>query len=152
MGSATVVSPSGQSISVPLQPSSPGLFTGSVETDEIGLYQIGNGDLTTLAHVGPVNAPEFQDVVSTTDVTQPIAEATGGSARRLERTLTGGVDVPNVVPVRAGANPTGRDWLGLRTTNDSVLRSVSRVPLFAGFLGLALLLMALGSMWYREGR
>jgi len=26
------------------------------------------------------------------------------------------------------------------------------VPLFGGFLGLGLLLLALGSMWYREGR
>jgi hypothetical protein len=33
-----------------------------------------------------------------------------------------------------------------------VLKSVSRVPLFGGFLGLGLLLLAFGSMWYREGR
>jgi hypothetical protein len=26
------------------------------------------------------------------------------------------------------------------------------VPLFGGFFGLGLLLLALGSMWYREGR
>ncbi|MBX9451981.1 MAG: hypothetical protein KL801_09070, partial [Mesorhizobium sp.] len=151
-GPATVVSPSGQSIDVTLEPSTPGQFTGSVETDEIGLYQIGNGDLTTLAHVGPVNAPEFQDTVSTTEVLRPAAEASGGSVRRLAATLAGGVSVPNVVPVRAGGEASGRDWIGLRTTNDSVLRSVSRVPLFAGFFGLALLLMALGAMWYREGR
>ncbi|WP_421926305.1 hypothetical protein [Neoaquamicrobium sediminum] len=151
-GPATVVSPSGQSIDVTLEPSTPGQFTGSVETDEIGLYQIGNGDLTTLAHVGPVNAPEFQDAVSTTEVLRPAAEASGGSVRRLAATLAGGVSVPNVVPVRAGGEASGRDWIGLRTTNDSVLRSVSRVPLFAGFFGLGLLLMALGAMWYREGR
>ena len=63
-----------------------------------------------------------------------------------------GVDLPGIVPVRQGGEASGRDWIGLRTTNDSVLRSVSRVPLFAGFFGLALLLLALGSMWYREGR
>ena len=151
-GRATVVSPSGQTMEVPLQRSSPGLFTGSVETDEIGLYQIGNGDLSTLAHVGPVNAPEFQDTVSTTEVLQPVAEASGGSIRRLSASATGGISLPNIVPTRTGAAATGRDWIGLRTTNDSVLKSVSRVPLFAGFFGLALLLMAMGSMWYREGR
>src|SRR5690606_31418973 len=53
-GPATVISPSGQSMDVALASDSPGLFTGSVETDEIGLYQIGNGDLTALAHVGPL--------------------------------------------------------------------------------------------------
>ncbi|MEO3385134.1 hypothetical protein [Mesorhizobium sp. CAU 1741] len=151
-GPATVISPSGQSLDVTLTSDSPGLFTGSVETDEIGLYQIGNGDLTALAHVGPLNAPEFQDTVSTTDVLAPLAEASDGSIRRIEETMTGGLSLPNIVPVRASGEASGRDWVGLRTTGDSVLRSVSRLPLFAGFFGLALLLMALGSMWYREGR
>jgi hypothetical protein len=151
-GRATVISPSGQSMEVALTETSPGLFSSSLETDEIGLYQVGNGDLAALAHVGPINAPEFQDTVSTTERVQPAADATGGSVRRLESTLTGGVSVPGIVPVRPGGEASGRDWIGLNTTGDSVLRSVSRVPLFAGFFGLALLLMAMGSMWYREGR
>jgi hypothetical protein len=149
-GAARVITPSGKTLNVPLSSSTPGLFTGSVETDEIGLYQVGNGDLSALAHVGPVNAPEFADVVSTEEVLRPFAEATGGSVRRLEGTT--GLDMPDVVPVRSTSSTTGSDWIGLRTTNDSVLKSVSRVPLFAGFLGLGLLLLALGSMWYREGR
>ena len=119
--------------------------------DEIGLYQVANGDLTTLAHVGPVNAPEFAETVSTEDMLKPVADATGGSVRRLEG-FAGGISVPGIVPVRATGQASGRDWIGLRTTNDSVLKSVDRVPLFGGFFGLALLLLALGSMWWREGR
>ncbi len=149
-GEALVISPSGRTLSVPLSPSSPGVFTGSIETDEIGLYQVGNGDLSALAHVGPVNAPEFADTVSTTSVLQPVAEATGGSVRRIAGMT--GVSLPGLVPVRGAANASGSDWIGLRTTSDSVLKSVSRVPLFGGFFGLGLLLFALGSMWYREGR
>ena len=149
-GRATVITPSGQSVEVTLSPASPGLFTGSLETREIGLYQIGNGDLTALAHVGPVNAPEFQDTVSTTDVLRPAASASGGSVRRLGNGA--GVSLPGIVPVRAGGEASGRDWIGLKTTGDSVLKSVDRMPLFAGFFGLALLIFALGSMWYREGR
>ena len=150
-GPARVISPSGRTYDVQLASQGPGLFTGSVEVEEIGLYQVGNGDLATLAHVGPVNAPEFQEVVSTTERLAPVAQATGGSVKRIERGITG-VDLPNIVPVRGTASTTGNDWLGLRTTEDSVLKSVSRTPLFGGFLGLGLLLMALGSMWYREGR
>ena len=149
-GPAKVITPSGKAVTVPLTATEPGIFTGSLETKEIGLYQIGDGDLTALAHVGPVNAPEFADVVSTTDVLKPFAEATGGSVRRLAG-LTG-VNVPSVVPVRSAAGASGRDWIGLKTTNDSILKSVSRVPMFGGFFGLGLLLLALGSMWYREGR
>jgi hypothetical protein len=151
-GTAAVTAPSGQTREVTLTEVDPGLFRGTMEADEIGLYQIANGDLTALAHVGPVNAPEFADTVSTEEVLRPVAEASGGSVRRLTAGLTG-IDLPNIVPVRNTASTAaGRDWIGLRTTNDSVLRSVRRVPLFAGFFGLGLLLLAFGAMWYREGR
>jgi hypothetical protein len=56
------------------------------------------------------------------------------------------------VPVSGSAPAAGRDWIGLRTTDDSILKAVSRTPLFGGFLGLGLLLLALGATWYREGR
>lgn len=151
-GPAIITTPSGQTLEVPLQQSQEGLFTASTETAEIGLYQITNGDLTALAHIGAVNAPEFQNPVSATDVLQPIADATGGSVQRISETLTGNVDLPRISAVRANNNTSGRGWIGLRTTNDSILKSVNRVPLFAGFFGLAILLGALGSMWYREGR
>jgi hypothetical protein len=151
-GPAEVTMPSGKTVEVRLAQSGPGIFTGSLETDEIGLYQVANGDLSTLAHVGPVNAPEFTDVVSTADRLKPVAEAVGGSVRRLSGSDPAGVNLPSVVPVRPSGEAAGGDWIGLRNTQDSVLKSVSSVPLFGGFLGLGLLLLALGAMWYREGR
>ena len=155
-GPAQVITPSGKALIVKLEKSEPGVFLGSIETKEIGLYQIGNGDLTALAHVGPVNAPEFSDVISTEDRLKAPAEATGGSVRRLAAStlgqLSGSVALPSIVPVRASGAASGADWIGLRTTDDSVLKAVSRVPLFGGFLGLGLLLLAMGAMWYREGR
>ncbi|MDP3896173.1 MAG: hypothetical protein Q8Q62_05820, partial [Mesorhizobium sp.] len=149
-GAARIITPSGQTRDVPLAEREPGVFAGALETDEIGLYQVANGDLTALAHVGPVNAPEFADTVSTLDILRPLAEKSGGSVRRIA--ANGSVTLPGIVPVRNSANASGRDWIGLRTTSESVLKSVNRVPLFAGFFGLALLLLALGGMWYREGR
>ncbi|TPN55657.1 hypothetical protein FJ981_12050 [Mesorhizobium sp. B1-1-4] len=153
-GPAQIITPSGKTITVKLEKSEPGVFLGSAQTSEIGLYQVGNGDLTALAHVGPVNAPEFADVVSTQDRLKAPAEATGGSVRRLAGSTLGGGDVtlPSIVPVRSSGEASGADWIGLRTTDDSVLKAVSRVPLFGGFLGLGLLLLAMSSMWYREGR
>ncbi|RWP38367.1 hypothetical protein [Mesorhizobium sp.] len=156
-GPAQIITPSGKAMTVKLERAEPGVFLGSIETSEIGLYQVGNGDLKALAHVGPVNAPEFTDVVSTETRLRAPAEATGGSVRRLAQSstlgnLAGGVTLPSVVPVRSTGAAAGNDWIGLRTTDDSVLKAVSRVPLFGGFLGLGLLLLALGSMWYREGR
>ncbi|PZO82192.1 MAG: hypothetical protein DI629_01665 [Mesorhizobium amorphae] len=144
-GPTRVISPSGRAFDVPLTPAGPGQFRGSVETKEVGLYQVGNGDLSTLAHVGPINAPEFQGVVSTPDLVRETAEASGGLVQRVS------AGVPDIVPVRDEANG-GSSRMGLKTTDDSVLQAVNRVPLFAGFLGLGLMLLALGGMWYREGR
>ena len=148
----TVTTPSGTERELPLVAGAPGLFDATMTMDEVGLYQVRSGDLTALAHVGPVNAPEFADTVSTEEVLRPVAEDTRGSARRIAGNATG-VTIPNIVPVRSNASTAaGRDWIGLQTTNDSVLRSVHRVPLFSGFLGLGVLLLAFGAMWYREGR
>ncbi len=55
-------------------------------------------------------------------------------------------------PTMRSAAASGRDWMGIRTTDDTVLKSVDRLPLFGGVLGLALLVFALGAMWWREGR
>ncbi|MCR4265732.1 hypothetical protein [Nitratireductor sp. ZSWI3] len=144
---AEITTPSGRTLSADLGPAGPGRFSASMESDEIGIYRIANGDLSTLAHVGPVNAPEFGDMVSTEDKLAPAAAATGGSVRRLAEGA-----LPNIVPVRRTGSASGNDWIGLRTTNDSVLKAVRRVPIFTGFLALALLLFAFGAMWYREGR
>ncbi|TPK77825.1 hypothetical protein FJ527_12175 [Mesorhizobium sp. B2-4-18] len=151
-GPAQIITPSGKTLAVKLDKSEPGVFLGSVQTSEIGLFQVANGDLTALAHVGPVNAPEFADVVSTQERLKAPAEATGGSVRRLASAAGSDVTLPSIVPVRSAGEASGSDWIGLRTTDDSVLKAVSRVPLFGGFLGLGLLLLAMGSMWYREGR
>lgn len=141
-----IIAPGGKTFDAPLTAAGPGLFTAKAPVDEIGLYRISNGDLATLVHVGPLNAPEFAETVSTETVLGPLAKLTGGSVRRLADTL------PSIVPVRDGATAFGRDWIGLRTTSDTVLKSVSRLPLFGGFLGLALLILSLGAMWGREGR
>ncbi|WP_048648390.1 membrane protein [Nitratireductor soli] len=144
---AGITTPSGKTLSATLGPAGPGRFSAGLDTDEIGIYRIANGDLSTLAHVGPVNAPEFGDMVSTEEKLAPVADATGGSVRRLADG-----DLPNIVPVRRTGSASGNDWIGLRSTNDSVLKAVRRVPIFTGLLALALLLFAFGAMWYREGR
>lgn len=147
---AEIVSPSGQRLQVPLGLARPGIFTGEVSVDEIGLFQITHGDLSTLAHVGPVNAPEFAATVSTTAIVKSLVDDSGGTVRRIGGSAS--PTIPDIVPVRRSIQSAGRDWIGLKTTGDSVLKSVERTPLFGGFFGLAILILALGSTWYREGR
>ena len=40
----------------------------------------------------------------------------------------------------------------IRLTDETVLKGVNTLPLFAGFAGLGILLLAVSAMWWREGR
>ena len=150
-GPATLRSPSGEETEVELEDNGNGIFSAVVEADEVGLYEIEQGEFSTLAHAGPVDAPEFRSMISTLDVLRPAAEASGGSIRRL-LDADGAMNVPGILPVRANASAAGASWLGLRTTEETELLGVNRYSLFSGFLGLALLLLVLAGTWVREGR
>ena len=150
-GVAEVTAPSGKVGSVNLKTSEPGLFKGKLETAERGLFSVKNGDLTTLVHVGAVDAPEFKSIISTPAVLEPVAKATGGSIRRIAN-VAGAISVPDIVPVRANGEMSGAGWIGLVKTSETQLLGVSRLPLFSGLLGLALLIAAISAMWWREGR
>lgn len=151
-GTASVTTPSGKELQVNLTQNKPGLFAGTLQTDEIGIFRIKNGDYETLAHVGPVDAPEFLDSISTPDRLKPLADATGGSVHRVHASANSAVQVPAITAVGAGRSASGNDWIGLRETTDTQLKSVNRLPLFSGLAALAALLFIFGSMWYREGR
>jgi hypothetical protein len=148
---AVLRSPTGDEMEIELEDNGNGIFSAVVEAGEVGLYEIAQGEFETLAHAGPVDAPEFRSMISTLDVLRPAAEESGGSIRRL-LDGSGALTVPGILPVRANAGAAGSNWLGLRTTEETELLGVSRYSLFSGFLGLALLLLVLAGTWVREGR
>jgi hypothetical protein len=149
-GPVTLTLPSGAERSVVLQKAEPGLWRASIPATELGLYRARHGDLTALAAVGPLNPREFQDAVSSTEKLAPLAAATGGGVMRLDQGH--GLEIPRLVPTRAGAGMHGSGWLGLKITEASALKDIRTLPLFSGLLGLALLIGALGALWWREGR
>ena len=145
-----VTSPSGQARTVALEAAEPGLWRASVAAGELGLWRASDGKLTALASIGPANPREFSEVTSTTDVLGPLAAATGGDARRIAD--GSGVTVPRVLPVRSSETFKGEDWIGLKMREASVVRGIGVLPMFAGVLGLLLLLSSIASVWLREGR
>ena len=150
VGEVTVTSPTGARTTLNLRPTEPGLWQADMTVKELGLWRATDGKLTALANVGPANPREFDEVTSTTDVLGKLADATGGSVRRLD---TGsGLVVPRVVPVRTSASFHGEDWIGLKMRDVSVVRGIGVLPIFAGLIGLLLLIGSLAATWAREGR
>ncbi len=150
-GPAALTYPSGKTEEVALKEAEPGLYKASVRTTETGLFEVNNGELNTLVHVGSVDAPEFKATISTTEMLRPWAEKTKGLVRRLAD-ADGPVDLPPLLPVRGTVRVADDQRMSLRMTDETVLKGINSLSLFAGFLGLAALLFALSATWHREGR
>jgi hypothetical protein len=146
----TLTLPSGTTRTVTLQDAEPGLWRGAIKATELGLWRATDGKLNALVNVGPPNPREFAEVTSTTDVLAPLARATGGDARRLDSAT--GVTLPRVIGMRSAASYSGEGWIGLKLRDASVVRGIGVLPMFAGLLGLLLLVGALAATWAREGR
>lgn len=150
VSAVTITSPSGKTRDVTLSAGEPGQWRASIAADELGLWQASDGELKALINVGPINPKEFSEVTSTLDTLKPLAQATGGDARRLDDGA--GFDVPRIVPVRSGSVYRGDGWLGVHMRDASVVRGVGVLPIFAGLVGLLLLIGALAATWLRESR
>jgi hypothetical protein len=149
VSAVTLTSPSGATSTLTLAPKEPGVWETTVNANELGLWRASDGKLNALVNIGPANPREFAEVTSTTDVLAPIAAATGGDSRRLDD--GNGTNVPRILAVRSGDTYKGDDWIGLKMRDASVIRGIGVLPVFAGLLGLLLLLGSLAGTWAREG-
>jgi len=148
----TLVAPSGAETSIPLTESRPGLFTAEVEGKELGLHTVRSGELIAFVSIGPANPRELMDVFSNTEALSPIAEATGGSVRRVASEGDQSITVPRILAVHSGTRFSGGDWIGIKPSQSAIVRGVSVFPLALGFIGLALLIGATLAAWLTEGR
>ncbi|MDE2577548.1 MAG: hypothetical protein KGL46_01965 [Hyphomicrobiales bacterium] len=146
----TIVAPSGARDELTLANAEPGLDRGHWQAKEMGLHRLSSGALSVLVNVGPDNPREFQNVVSTLDLLAPIAEASGGTIRRIAAGDQGAIAVPRVAAVQPGSIYGGSDWIGVRRTQTSVARGVAATPLALGALALVLLLAAILGGWIVE--
>jgi hypothetical protein len=146
----TVTSPSGATRELTLSASEPGTWRTAIPASELGLWQATDGTLKALINVGPTNPKEFSEVTSTTDMLKPLTQATGGDTRRVVDGSS--IELPRILPVRASGIFRGDGWMGVKMRDASVVRGVGVLPLFAGLIGLLLLLGGFAATWLREGR
>src|ERR1700731_2194143 len=147
----TLTAPSGKTRTLSLSATEPGVWRSTVEVSELGLWHATDGTLNALANVGPPNPREFTEVTSTSEVLAPLARSTGGGAVRVTD-AGGAIHIPRIVGVRSSDTFRGDDWLGLRIREATVVRGIGVLPVFAGLIGLLLLIGSLAAAWMREGR
>jgi hypothetical protein len=148
----TLTAPSGATRTLTPQQAEPGVYRQTLDVNELGLWRATDGKLTALANVGPANPREFTEVTSTTETLAPLTNASGGDTRRVTDGSASGVTLPRIVAVRSSDTFKGEDWIGLKMREASVVRGIGVLPVFAGLLGLLLLVGSLAVTWAREGR
>lgn len=125
----------------------PGRWEARIDAGENGVWHLENGDLSSVAVLGPSQPREFTDPVSTARLLRPVADATSGGILRLEETP--GVDVRMTRENRVAA---GRGWIGLVDREAYLLRSVRQAPLLPGWLLLLISGLLIVAAWRVEGR
>jgi hypothetical protein len=146
-----VTTPSGEEITVELAEAEPGLWRAEIAAEEFGLYNLNDGELTALAHVGPLNPKEVAELIASAEKLAPVLEATGGGAARLEG-ASAASSLPRLTMMTGARNWAGSGWMALKKPDAYLVRGVRSTALIAGIAGLVLLLAALAFTWYREGR
>jgi hypothetical protein len=145
----TVTGPTGRARTLTLTQAEPGLFSATFEASELGLHTLRAGSLVAFVSVGPTNPRELADVFSDPERLRPVADASGGSVRRVAD--SGGLQVPRLQSVRSG-RLAGADWIGFRPSDSANILGVEVYPLALGLWALAGLAAAVLAMWLVEGR
>ncbi|MGV6813027.1 MAG: hypothetical protein ACWA47_12315 [Brevirhabdus sp.] len=141
-----VTRPDGEDDFIGLKETAPGRFTGTFEGDQMGLYRLADGDMTTVIALGPAAPREFEETIATADVLAPVAEARRGGVLRLAD------GVPTLRKVREGRPAAGRGWIGLTPRGAYLTADLRVIPLVAGWLFLLLAAGLAVAGWLREGR
>ena len=147
----TIIGPTGASSKAQLVAAEPGLSRTTIDVDQLGLYRISDGEHQALVNVGPDNPLEFREVVSTMEKLRPLAEATGGTVRRIAAGDGDAVVMPRIIAMHELPSYGGADYIGVKRTGSSVIVGVASTPLGVGFLGLAAACSA-RSFWSGGGR
>lgn len=151
---ATVTSPSGKTQTVTLEKQQEGVFVANLPTNEVGLFKITNGDKLALAHIGPMNSPEYAELISTDEKLTPVVSSSGGHITRLHAKVSDKISMPTITPIDNSARSKNikADNIALLKADQTKLVNTVQYSIYTGLLALFVCLLLLSGMWYKEGR
>lgn len=141
-----VTMPDGSSDTLQLEPGPDGRASATMPVDQLGTYELSDGERTAVAAAGPPNPLEYRDVRSTRERLGPLVDASGGAHVRVDD------GVPRLRKVDPERDSAGRGWIGLDANRDYRVAGVMEVPLLPAVLALILVLGTLIAAWFREGK
>ena len=146
VGDLVVTGPGGEATTLSLAEVSPGRYEASFDALTNGLYRLREGDLEGVLAVGPAAPKEYENPISTSELLDPVVDATGGGVHRVENGL------PAVRFVREGRAASGRNWIGIARREAYNILDIRLVQLAPGWLMLLLAAALSVLAWRVEGR
>ena len=151
----TIRMPSGKTLTVTPEVSAPGLWQAKVPATEMGFYSVEQGGKyprTAFVNVGPDNAREYAATISTPDILKPLVTRTGGLVARMTDTA-GNLTTPKLQAVTVDKKDTklaGDDWMGVRMTDASILRSIDKKQVVDNRILALVLLLSMAAAYWRQ--
>lgn len=142
----TVTAPDGSQSIVEMTETRPGLFEGTYDGPEIGLYRLADDRLETVIGLGPAAPREFEETLATGDAMTPAIEAMRGGVLRVED------GIPSIRAVRPGRPAAGRGWIGITPRDAYETLDVRQMSLLPPWLVLLLSAGFIVAAWLREGK
>lgn len=142
----TVESPSGEKMTVTLEPQASGKSTARVPVEEVGLYRVNDGEHVALAPAGALNPLELADLRATDAPAEKITDAANGGVRWLIDGL------PSLRGVQPERQTHGSGWLGFVRNEAFTVTGATTVPLAPWWLVILLGIGFASLAWWREGR
>lgn len=139
-GEIEVIDPNGMTSPVKLAEIKPGLWQGKLKSNKTGIHRARSGSLEAIGLVGTHDPVEFRDVTSSEEVLRPVAEASGGSVRRMHQGM----------PKVQRAEGSSDDWIGLPRREVYTVNGIDIAGLFPAWAALALAVAALALAWMAE--
>lgn len=145
-GDLTITGPDGAETVLPMPEAAPGRYEVEWVAPDMGLYRLGQGDMSAVIAVGPMAPREFEQTIASDTVLAPITEATRGGILRLED------GAPDVRAVGEGRLAAGRGWIGITPRNAYLTQDVRIAPLLPSWAMLLLAAALAVAAWLHEGR
>ncbi len=144
----TLIDPDDRPVQVKLSAGDqPGILTSTMPVKQTGLYHVKDDSQEILAMVGPMDAPEFGEMIASEEKLSPVVKDSGGIAWL--------ADHPEGVELRrtdVGASQAGWNWMGLRKNGQYRVTGSKAYPLWPVWAALAALLAVMMFAWRREGK
>lgn len=150
---AEIISPSGKKQVLKLIKEQEGVFVAHLSTEEVGLFKVTNGDKIALAHIGPINSPEYSELISTEEKLSSITRSSGGTITRLHNTSSRNLTIPAIQTISdtSSHKSVTPNNIILNKANQTRLVNTYEFSIYTGLLALIASIILLCSIWYREG-